>query len=98
ASGVRNGAGPDKAFYVRLMVVDQPGVLATVTAILQKHDISVEGLLQQARAPGDVVALVMTTHETPVASMTRALDEMEQLPIVNAKPVAMPILPADMES
>jgi homoserine dehydrogenase len=98
ASGVRNGAGPDKAFYVRLMVVDQPGVLATVTAILQKHDISVEGLLQQGRAPGDVVALVMTTHETPVASMTRALDEMEQLPIVNAKPVAMPILPADMES
>ncbi|NDA19337.1 MAG: homoserine dehydrogenase, partial [Alphaproteobacteria bacterium] len=67
-------------------------------AILQKHDISVEGLLQQGRAPGDVVALVMTTHETPVASMTRALDEMEQLPIVNAKPVAMPILPADMES
>jgi homoserine dehydrogenase len=98
ASGVRNGTGPDKAFYVRLMVVDQPGVLATVTAILQKHDISVEGLLQQGRAPGDVVALVMTTHETPVASMTRALDEMEQLPIVNAKPVAMPILPADMES
>ena len=47
------------------MVVDQPGVLATVTAILQKHDISVEGLLQQRRAPGDVVALVMTTHETP---------------------------------
>ena len=46
-----NGAGPDKPFYVRLMVVDQPGVLAAVTAILRKHDISIEGLLQQGRAP-----------------------------------------------
>jgi homoserine dehydrogenase len=79
------------------MVVDQPGVLATVTAILQKHDISVEGLLQQGRAPGDVVALVMTTHETTVTSLKKALDEMEGLPIVKAKPVAMPILLADLE-
>ena len=97
SSVVKNGAGPDKPFYVRLMVVDQPGVLATVTAILQKHDISIEGLLQQGRAPGDVVALVMTTHETPVASLKKALDEMEDLPIVKAKPVAMPILLADSE-
>ena len=97
SSAVKNGAGPDKPFYVRLMVVDQPGVLASVTAILQKHDISIEGLLQQGRAPGDVVALVMTTHETPVASLKKALDEMEDLPIVKAKPVAMPILLADLE-
>jgi homoserine dehydrogenase len=97
SGAVKNGAGPDKPFYVRLMVVDQPGVLATVTAILQKHDISVEGLLQQGRAPGDVVALVMTTHETPVTSLKKALDEMEDLPIVKAKPVAMPILLADLE-
>jgi hypothetical protein len=54
-------------------------------------------LLQQGRAPGDVVALVMTTHETPVASLKKALDEMEDLPIVKAKPVAMPILLADLE-
>jgi homoserine dehydrogenase len=97
SSAVKNGAGPDKPFYVRLMVVDQPGVLAAVTAILQKHDISIEGLLQQGRAPGDVVALVMTTHETPVSSLKKALDEMEGLPIVKAKPVAMPILLADLE-
>ena len=48
-------------------------------------------------AGGDVVALVMTTHETPVASLKKALDEMEDLPIVKAKPVAMPILLADLE-
>ena len=97
ANAVENCAGPDKPFYVRLMVVDQPGVLATLTGILQKYSISVEGLLQQGRAPGNVVALVMTTHETSVANLEMALDEMEKLPIVKSKPVAMPIMLVDKD-
>ena len=89
------GAAPaDMPFYVRLMVVDEPGVLAGVTGILQKHKISVESLIQQGRAPGDVVALVMTTHETAENTLTAALDEMASLPSVKAKPVAMPIFSA----
>lgn len=98
ANAVKNSAGPDKPFYVRLMVVDQPGVLATLTRILQEHSISIEGLLQQGRAPGNAVALVMTTHETSVANLGFALDEMEKLPIVKAKPVAMPIMFAEKET
>ena len=39
---VENGGGPDTPFYVRLMVVDKPGVLADVTSVLQTHDISVD--------------------------------------------------------
>lgn len=92
------GAAPaDMPFYVRLMVVDEPGVLAGVTGILQKHKISVESLIQQGRAPGDVVALVMTTHETAEDTLVAALDEMASLPSVKAKPVAMPIFSADQE-
>ena len=92
------GAAPaDLPFYVRLMVVDEPGVLAGVTGILQKHKISVESLIQQGRAPGDVVPLVMTTHETAEDTLTASLDEMASLPSVKAKPVAMPIFSADKE-
>ena len=87
----------DMPFYVRLMVVDEPGVLAGVTGILQNHKISVESLIQQGRAPGDVVALVMTTHETAENTLAQALDEMASLPSVKAKPVAMPIFSADQE-
>ena len=79
------------------MVVDEPGVLAGVTGILQKYKISVESLIQQGRAPGDVVALVMTTHETAEDTLTASLDEMASLPSVKAKPVAMPIFSADQE-
>ena len=87
----------DMPFYVRLMVVDEPGVLAGVTGILQNHKISVESLIQQGRAPGDVVALVMTTHETAENTLAQALDEMASLLSVKAKPVAMPIFSADQE-
>jgi homoserine dehydrogenase len=85
-------------FYVRLMVVDQPGVLAKVTNVLQKHSISVESLIQQGRAPGDIVALVMTTHETEESILTKALDQIINLSCVKAKPVSMPILSADLGS
>ena len=80
-----------------LIFLDDLGVLSQLI-ILQKHTISIEGLLQQGRAPGNAVALVMTTHETSVTNLTRALDEMEKLPIVKAKPVAMPILLAEKEA
>ena len=89
---------PDWPYYVRLMVIDQPGVLASVTSILQKFEISVEGLLQKGRAPNDVVALVMTTHETSRTSILNALREIEGLDTVRSKPVAMPILSVDMGS
>jgi homoserine dehydrogenase len=92
------GAGlADTPFYVRLMVVDEPGVLADVTGILQKHMISVESMIQQGRAPGDIVALVMTTHEIAGTKLWQALDEMTSLPSVKARPVAMPIFAADQE-
>ena len=96
-SKVENGGGPDTPFYVRLMVVDKPGVLADVTSVLQTHDISVESLLQQGRAPQDVVALVMTTHEVEVERLMKALGEIESLSCVQAPAVAMPVLIADQE-
>ena len=90
--------GDDTPFYVRLMVVDQPGVLADVTKVLQTHRISVESLLQQGRSPDDVVPLVMTTHETSGKALASALAAIEQLAAVRAKPVAMPILPDEVRA
>ena len=82
--------GEDTPFYLRLMVVDQPGVLADVTKVLQNQQISVESLLQQGRSPDDVVPLVMTTHETSGTALASALVAIETLEAVRARPVAMP--------
>lgn len=96
-STVQNGAGPDTPHYIRLMVRDQPGVLADVTRILQTQNISVESLVQQGRSPDDVVPLVMTTHETSAHAVAAALAAFDGLAAVRARPVAMPILVDDLE-
>jgi homoserine dehydrogenase len=67
-------------YYVRLMLLDQPGVLADVTAILRDHAVSMEAVLQRARAPGEAVPVVMTTHEADEAAMVHALRRIAQLP------------------
>lgn len=67
------------AFYVRLMVLDRPGVFADIAAILRDHDVSMEAVLQRGRAPGEPVPVVMTTHETAEAAMVRSLAKIGEL-------------------
>jgi homoserine dehydrogenase len=61
------------AYYVRLMVVDKPGMIADVAAALRDEEVSMEAMIQRARAPGEAVPVVLTTHETGEAAMRRAL-------------------------
>jgi homoserine dehydrogenase len=68
------------AYYVRLMVLDQPGVLADVTSILRDNLVSMEAVLQRARAPGEPVPVVMTTHETEEAAMVCSIEKIAELP------------------
>ena len=66
-------------YYIRLHVVDRPGVIADVTAILRDESISLETMLQRGRAPGEPVAVVLTTHETVEERMQRALERIAAL-------------------
>ncbi|KAA0675914.1 homoserine dehydrogenase [Roseomonas genomospecies 6] len=61
------------AYYVRLMVVDRPGVIADVAAAMRDQNVSMEQFLQRGRAPGEAVPVVLTTHDTDEAAMQRAL-------------------------
>jgi homoserine dehydrogenase len=72
--------------YIRLMVVDRPGVIADVAAALRDEAISVEAMLQRARAPDEAVPVVITTHETEDAAMTRALARIDALDAVLEPP------------
>jgi homoserine dehydrogenase len=74
-------------YYVRLMVADRPGVIADVSAVLRDERISIESLLQRARAvSGEAVPVVMVTHQTEEAAMRRALEKIARLPSVMAPP------------
>jgi homoserine dehydrogenase len=74
------------ACYVRLMVVDRPGVIADVAAALRDEQVSMEQMIQRGRAPGEAVPVVLTTHETEEAAMRRALERIARLDTVLEPP------------
>uniref|UniRef100_UPI002633D526 ACT domain-containing protein n=1 Tax=Acidocella sp. TaxID=50710 RepID=UPI002633D526 len=102
--GARSGALSDApavpmsahvgAYYLRLMVVDRPGVIADVTAALRDAGISLESMLQRGRSPGEAVPVVLVTHETREAAMRDALGRIAAMDAVLEDPAVIRIEPA----
>jgi homoserine dehydrogenase len=74
------------AYYIRLMVVDKPGVIADVTAAFRDEEISLESMLQRGRAPGEAVPVILITHDTEESAMSRALEKIAILEAVADPP------------
>jgi len=74
------------AYYVRLMVVDRPGVIADVAAALRDEQVSMEAMIQRGRSQSEAVPVVLTTHETEEAAMRRALQHIGGLSTVLEPP------------
>jgi homoserine dehydrogenase len=62
------------AYYIRLMVVDQPGVIADVAAALRDQQVSLESMIQRGRSESEAVPVVLTTHATVEAAMRKSLE------------------------
>ena len=73
-------------YYVRLTVLDRPGVIADVSAALRDEQVSVEALLQRGRSEEGSVPVVLTLHETVEANIQRALDRIAKLDSVVEPP------------
>jgi len=69
-------------WFMRFSVVDRPGVLSKISGILGKNRISIAAVIQKGRRIGEAVPVVMMTHEARGRDVMRALDEIDQLPIV----------------
>ena len=66
-------------YYVRLTVLDRPGVIADVAAALRDEKISMAAMIQRGRSPDNIVPVVLMTHETEEAAMARALARIAAL-------------------
>lgn len=78
-------------YYLRLMVLDKPGVIADISAILRDHQISIEGLIQRGRDPGQAVPVVLTTHDVRHGDVLEALEKFNALEAVVDEPCLMRI-------
>jgi homoserine dehydrogenase len=78
------------AFYLRLCVADEAGVLSSITTILAQHGISIDAILQRESAEGEKqTELIILTHDTIEGRMRAALAQMQALPTVLAPIVSL---------
>jgi len=74
-------------YYVRLSVVDRPGVLAKVAAIFAAAKIGISSVIQPEGHEGESVPLILMIHDAPNAAMRKALAKISKLSVVKGKPV-----------
>ena len=71
------------AFYLRLGVADQAGVLASVTGILAEFNISIDAMLQQpSHNKEESTELIILTHQCIESQMNAALKKIQSLATV----------------
>ena len=74
-------------YYMRLSVLDRPGVLAKVSAILAKNKIGISSVMQPEGHEGGSVPLILMLHYAKNAAMAKALKTIVKLSSVKTKPV-----------
>lgn len=88
-------AEPDEIesrYYVRLQVLDKPGVMAEVASILAGQGVSLASVTQKEVEEGAAHAsLIITTHMTTEKAILDSVGALEGSPSVNSKPFCMPI-------
>lgn len=86
-------------FYLRVMVLDEPGVIAQVATSLGKHGISLSSIHQRETDPAgtNTVPLVITTHAATEGSIRNALREIDALKVVRPASKCLRIVDAPAE-
>ena len=76
----------ETSYYLRIQVIDKPGVMAEITRIVAENNISISALVQkEASDESDQVSVIMLTHLTVEKNINAAIARIEALPVVNGK-------------
>jgi homoserine dehydrogenase len=80
----------ETSYYLRMRVVDKPGVLADITRLLARSRISIDAMVQKEPAEGESrVDIVMLTHRALEKNVDEATRRIERLPTVLGKIVRL---------
>ncbi len=79
--------------YVRLLVRDQPGVIAAVSETFAEAGVSIDSFLQRPVQDAGGVPIVLTTHEAPESVLHEAVGRIAGLDAVVAAPRMLRIAP-----
>ncbi len=76
------------SYYLRMRVLDRPGVLADITRILADRDISIDAMIQKEPPEGqDRTDIILLTHVTMEKNAVAAISAIEALSTVSGSVV-----------
>jgi len=67
----------ESIFYLRILASDKPGVLADITSILAKHNISVESVVQKQIDADNNAHIAIITNKILTKEMNKAINEIQ---------------------
>lgn len=68
-------------YYLRMTVLDQPGVLGAICTVFGEYGVSIASVYQK-RVEGRSADIVWITHKSRESSFRQALQRIDQLPVV----------------
>jgi len=81
----------ESRYYIRFVTLDKPGVLAKISGILSKFEISIASVTQKEKHKAKSVPIVMIIHEAKEKNLRTALEIINRLNIIQEKTVAIRI-------
>ena len=82
-------------YYLRMQVIDKPGVMAEITGILGNNGVSIASIIQHKRENGsssETVPLVIMSHETMHGSIIQSVSEFTQSDNIESQAVVYKVL------
>ncbi len=76
-------------YYLRMRVIDRPGVVAKVSGILGRAKISISSMIQRGPSGRGPVTMVMQTHRASDKALRRAVAAIDRLEAVRGKCVVI---------
>lgn len=74
-------------YYLRFLVLDEPGILSKLSGILGANSISIESVIQKGRSDSGGVPLVFMTHKAMEKDIQKAVKEINELKVVKEKSI-----------
>lgn len=72
-------------YYLRFHIVDRPGVLAKISQVLGQKNISISDVIQKERSVGNIVPLILLTHDAHESDVRSAMRIIEEMHVVRGK-------------
>jgi homoserine dehydrogenase len=95
-AGAVTGA-PPRPYYLRFVVYDRPGILASIAAALAGQGINLDAVLQQPGFPKDALPFVITVEPCPESALRAALGDIARFEFHAEPPLSLPMLLGDDE-